>query len=108
MLFGKKKEEKNCCCSDSSESSCCNSNDKNGIIILGSGCKKCNDLEEHVKRAMTSLGITEEIKHITDYTEIASFGIMSTPALAIDGKVISYGKVLSETECVEILKEYRK
>ena len=108
MLFKKKKEEKKCCCSETESKVSTSLNDKNGIIVLGSRCKKCNELEENVKKAMISLEIEGEINHINDFAGIASFGVMSTPALVIDGKVVSYGKVLSENECIKILKEYKK
>ena len=107
MFFGKKKEKQACCCDVSTDMNNCNEVSRDGIIVLGSGCKKCNDLESNVRKALHSLGIEEEIKHITDFGVIASFGVMSTPALVIDNKVVSYGKVLSEAESLEILKKHR-
>lgn len=78
-----------------------------GIIILGSGCRRCNDLEINVQKALDILGIAEEIEHIKDFTKIASYGIMSTPALVIDNNVVSHGRVLSIEECLEIIKKVR-
>ena len=54
------------------------------------------------------LGIKTKVKHITDFSEIAKYGIMSTPGLWIDGKVVSYGKVLSKDEIKIILKKIQK
>ena len=48
-----------------------------------------------------------DVDHITDFSEIAAYGVMSTPALVVDGKVVSYGKVLKKNELVKILKEVR-
>ncbi len=48
-----------------------------------------------------------EIEHVTDFARIAAYGVMSTPALVIDGKVVSYGKVLKTEEVVQILKKIR-
>ena len=59
------------------------------IKVLGSGCAKCATLEKNVKEALDELGQEMSIEHITDFTEIASYGIMSTPALVIDEKVVT-------------------
>jgi small redox-active disulfide protein 2 len=64
------------------------------IEVLGSGCKKCQQLNENVQRAIASLGIEAEVRHITDPIEIAKRGVMSTPALAINGKVVIKGRVI--------------
>ncbi len=57
------------------------------IKVLGSGCAKCNALEESVRRAIAELGWTEPVGHVTDFGQIAAYGVMSTPALVVDGKV---------------------
>lgn len=72
--------------------------------ILGSGCKKCNDLESNARDALEELKLDMEVVHITDFLEIASYGVMSTPALVIEDKVISSGKVLKKKEIIEKLK----
>ena len=48
------------------------------------------------------------IEHVTDFTQIAAYGVMSTPALVIDGKVVSYGKVLKTDEIIKVLKQIRE
>jgi len=74
------------------------------VEILGSGCKKCRLLEKNAKNAIASLGISAELSHITDQIEIAKRGVMSTPALAVNGKVVSKGKVISPEEIKPLLQ----
>jgi len=73
------------------------------VKVLGSGCKKCIQLEENVKQAMEEKNIKEEVGHIYEMASIASYGVMSTPALVIDDKVVSSGKVLSAEEVAKLL-----
>ena len=68
------------------------------IQILGAGCPKCRKLTENAKAAARELGVDCEIEKITDINEIMKFGVMLTPALAVDGDVKSVGKVLSADE----------
>ncbi|WP_223428739.1 thioredoxin family protein [Tateyamaria pelophila] len=74
------------------------------IKILGSGCKKCVALGENVKTAVQAAAIDAEIEKITDVIAIAGYGIMSTPGLVIDEKVVSSGRVLSAAEIGPLLK----
>jgi small redox-active disulfide protein 2 len=78
------------------------------IKILGSGCKSCVALAENTKSALSELGIEAEIVKVTDFAEIAGFGVMSTPALVIDEKVVSFGKVLKSKEIVKIIEKVAK
>lgn len=78
-----------------------------GILVLGSGCKKCEKLESNLREAMDKLGLDEEIIHVKDYADIASFGVMTTPALVIDNQVLSYGKILSVEEAEEFVRKFR-
>ena len=64
------------------------------IQILGTGCPKCQKLTESAKAAAEQLGIEYQIEKVTDLGEITKFGVMMTPALAVDGQVKSAGKVL--------------
>lgn len=73
------------------------------VEIMGSGCKKCRQLEENARRAIASLGIEAEVQHITDQIEIAKRGVMSTPALAVNGKIVSKGKVISPEQIQPLL-----
>lgn len=77
------------------------------IKVLGSGCAKCNQLEAATFQALTELDMDTTIDHITDFSQIAAYGVMTTPALIVDGKVVSYGKVLKKDEVIKILKENR-
>ncbi|MEG5016874.1 MULTISPECIES: thioredoxin family protein [unclassified Microcoleus] len=74
------------------------------IEILGSGCKKCQQLEANAKQAVTNLNLNAEILHITDPIEIAKRGVMSTPAMTINGKVVSKGQVLSPEQIQPLLQ----
>ena len=102
-----KKKEKSCCnvhCDDKSMKKALESKGKGSRIkVLGSGCAKCVTLEKNVKEALDELGQEMSIEHVTDFTEIASYGVMSTPALVIDGKVVSFGKVLTVEEVKNII-----
>lgn len=75
------------------------------VKVLGSGCAKCNQLEQATKSALQELGMDTAIEHVTDFVQIASYGVMSTPALVIDNKVLSYGKVLSKDEVAKLIRE---
>ena len=74
------------------------------IKILGSGCKNCVTLTENTKEALTRLSMNAEIVKVTDFADIAAYGVMSTPALVIDEKVVSFGKVLKTADIVKILE----
>lgn len=78
-----------------------------GVKILGSGCAKCNTLEASTKAALAQLNMDTTIDHVTDFVQIAAYGVMTTPALVVDGKVVSYGKVLKTDEVVSLLKKVR-
>ena len=83
------------------------SNAAAGVNVLGSGCAKCNALEAAVRAALEELGMDAAIGHITDFRQIAAYGVMSTPALVVDGKVVSCGKVLSKEEAKAALQKAR-
>ena len=74
------------------------------IQILGTGCPKCNQLEQNARKAVAQAGVECEIEKISDLKEIVKFGVMMTPALAIDGKVKVAGKVLSAEEIAGMLR----
>ena len=68
------------------------------LQILGTGCPKCKKLTENAEAAAKALGIAYEIEKITDVNEVMKFGVMMTPALAVDGEVKVVGKVPSVEE----------
>lgn len=74
------------------------------VKILGSGCSKCNALEKATVEAIKELGIDATVEHVTDFAEIAKYGVMQTPALVIDEKVISFGRVLSKNDVMKLIK----
>ncbi|MDO4594721.1 MAG: thioredoxin family protein [Tissierellia bacterium] len=98
-LFGKK--EKNMNADEQKENL---KTKDSGIKILGSGCAKCEALEQNVREAVKELKIDKEISHVRDFAEIASYGVMSTPAIVMDGKVLCAGRVLTKSEVKELLK----
>lgn len=73
------------------------------IKVLGGGCSKCEKLLANVKEAVVNVGIEAEVEYITDFAVIASYGIISTPALMVDNKVVSMGKVLKTGDIEKFL-----
>lgn len=74
------------------------------IEILGSGCQKCNALYSTTQQAAEELGIDAEFVKVQDFKEIMKYGVMTTPALVIDGKVKVAGKVPNKEEIKALLK----
>jgi small redox-active disulfide protein 2 len=74
------------------------------IQILGTGCAKCNELTANAKEAARSLGEEVEFEKVTNINEIMKFGVLTTPGLAIDGKVVSQGKVLKPEQIAKMLR----
>ncbi|MBL7969022.1 MAG: TM0996/MTH895 family glutaredoxin-like protein [Prolixibacteraceae bacterium] len=73
------------------------------IKVLGTGCAKCKTLEKLTRDAVTETGITAEIEKVEDIYKIMSFGVMQTPALVIDKKVVLSGRIPSMSELKEII-----
>jgi small redox-active disulfide protein 2 len=73
------------------------------VEILGTGCKSCAALEKATATALERLGVDVPIDRVTDYGEIAAYGVMSTPALVIDGQVRTIGRVPSVWDLTEII-----
>jgi len=78
---------------------------KINIKILGTGCSRCNDLAHYTAEAVREGEFKAEIEKIGDITEILKYRVMSTPALVINEKVVSSGKVLSKSEIIEIIRK---
>lgn len=78
------------------------------IKILGSGCKNCVTLAENVKKALEEMNLQASIIKVTDLAEITGYGVMSTPAMVLNEKVVSYGKVLKPNEILKILEKVVK
>jgi small redox-active disulfide protein 2 len=75
------------------------------IEVLGPGCNNCVRLEKNAREAVAKAGIEAEVTKVTDYADIMAYGIMSTPGLVIDGKVVSYGRVPSAADIVPWLAD---
>jgi small redox-active disulfide protein 2 len=75
------------------------------IEVLGSGCPNCIRLEKNAREAVMMAGVEAEVVKVTDYARIAAYGIMSTPGLVIDGKVVSYGRIPSPGDIAVWLSE---
>ena len=111
-LFNKKREKnKSCCCGGSctleSMAEAETSKAANSVKVLGAGCAKCGALEAGVRSALEELGMDAVIGHVTDFGQIAAYGVMSTPALVVDGKVVSCGKTLSKDEAKAAILKVR-
>jgi len=74
------------------------------VQVLGVGCAKCKILAEEIVKAADSLGVEIDLKKVEDFTEIAKFGVMSTPALVIDGDVKFSGKLLKAKKLEKYLR----
>ncbi|MDO5416335.1 MAG: thioredoxin family protein [Lachnospiraceae bacterium] len=114
--FGKKKEEKkgpactcnggcptaeaaettDACCAEAKDGICC-------IKVLGSGCKNCHSLLENTKEAVRAMGLSVEVEFVTDMQKIMEYGVMSMPALVVNEKVVSMGKVLKAADVETLL-----
>jgi small redox-active disulfide protein 2 len=76
------------------------------VKILGSGCANCNKLEKNTIDALKDLNIDYEIEHVKDYEKIMRYGVMKTPALVVDEKVIISGRVSKKDEIKNLIKNY--
>ena len=116
--FGKKKEEKNtsaCACTCGCQTSetleiandCC-PEAKDGICcikVLGAGCKSCHELYENAKEAVKEMGLSVEVEYITDMQKVMEYGVMSMPAVVVNEKVVSMGKVLKAADVEKLLRK---
>ena len=116
--FGKKKEEKNAsacactcgcqtneareiandCCPEAKDGICC-------IKVLGAGCKSCHELYENAKEAVKAMGLPVEVEYITDMQKVMEYGVMSMPAIVVNEKVVSMGKVLKAADVEKLLRK---
>lgn len=74
------------------------------LLVIGPGCSKCKTLAQHAEQAVQELGITAEIKKVTDLRQIMALGVMVTPALVVDGNIKVSGKVPGVPEIKTILQ----
>lgn len=112
--FGKKKGDTTPCCGNNQEvktacscgSQCgIDTNGKARFIVLGACCQKSTDTFANVKQAVTEMGFTDEVLNIGDAVEIAKYGVMQTPALVINSKVVAYGKLIKVDEAKKLIEK---
>jgi small redox-active disulfide protein 2 len=73
------------------------------VKVLGSGCKNCVSLERATRQALADLGLDATVEKVTDYPTIVGYGVMSTPALVVDEKLVLSGRVPTTGEVRELL-----
>lgn len=116
--FGKKKEEKApaCACqcgclraelevSEVAKEAGSTAGGVRSIKVLGAGCASCHTLLANTKEAVAAMGLDTEVEYVTDMAQIAGFGVMSIPALVVNEKVVSMGKVLKADEVSALLRK---
>ena len=111
-------EESCCCCgSNETQSSCCEGNTVTPetaccseavdelccMKVLGAGCKSCHEQYEYAKEAVANLGLNVEVEYITDMEKVMAYGVMSMPAIVVNEKVVSMGKVLKSADVEKLL-----
>lgn len=74
------------------------------IEVFGPGCAKCQMLEKHAQEAVAQAGGNHQVVKISDYAAMVARGVMSTPALALDGLIKSQGRVMSVNDILQMLK----
>lgn len=73
------------------------------VKVLGPGCRNCHRLEERTREALSRLGLDAEVEKVTDYGEIAAYGVLRTPGLVVDDEVVHSGSVPTTDHLVELL-----
>lgn len=73
------------------------------VKVLGPGCRNCVKLESVTRQAIEDLGLDATVEKVTDYPTIAGYGVMSTPALVVDERLVSSGRVPTAAEVRELL-----
>lgn len=115
--FGKKKEEEkkdcacncgcptsevseitNACCSEAKDGICC-------VKVLGAGCKSCHEQYENAKEAVKNMGLDTPVEYITDMQKVMEYGVMSMPAIVVNEKVVSMGKVLKASDVEKLFRK---
>lgn len=92
----KAEETTSCCCGAPVEGICC-------IKVLGAGCKSCHEQYENAKAAVKTMGLDIEVEYITDMEKVMEYGVMSMPAIVVNEKVVSMGKVLKAADVEKLL-----
>lgn len=99
-------KKKACCCGNGAQTKACCSEITGEIKllkVLGAGCPSCHKQYENVKDAVKELGLAVEVEYITDLAKVMEYGVMSMPAIVVNEKVVSMGKVLSASDVKKAL-----
>ncbi len=75
------------------------------IKVIGTGCDKCDQLYENTKSAVEELGLNANIEKVEDLIEIVKLGVMSSPSLMVDGKLVVSGRIVSKEKIVELISK---
>ena len=86
-----------CCCGEPVKGICC-------VKVLGAGCKSCHEQYENAKAAVKAMGLDLEVEYITDMEKVMTYGVMSMPAIVVNEKVVSMGKVLKAADVEKLLR----
>ena len=86
-----------CCCGEPVKGICC-------VKVLGAGCKSCHEQYENAKAAVKAMGLDLEVEYITDMEKVMTYGVMSMPAIVVNEKVVSMGKVLQAADVEKLLR----
>lgn len=99
------KEEESCCCNIAVQKCSCTDigNNLTNIKVLGVGCKSCHELYENTKVAVKNAELSVEVEYITDLEKVMEYGVSSIPALVVNEKIISIGKVLKANDIEKVL-----
>lgn len=97
-------KKKSCCSCGSEQSICCEAvGAVTSVKVLGAGCSSCHKQYENVKEAVAALGLSVEVAYITDMVKIMEYGVMRMPAIVVNEKVVSAGRVLNATDVKKLL-----
>ena len=75
------------------------------IKVLGAGCKSCHEQYENAKEAVQKMGLSVEVEYITDMEKVMEYGVMSMPAIVVNEKVVSMGKVLKTADVIKLIEK---
>ncbi|MGN0661389.1 MAG: thioredoxin family protein [Oscillospiraceae bacterium] len=89
----------NDCCPEAKSGICC-------IKVLGAGCKSCREQYENAKEAVKAMDLSVEVEYITDMQKVMEYGVMSMPAIVVNEKVVSTGKVLKSADVEKLLQKF--
>ena len=75
------------------------------VKVLGAGCKTCHEQYEYAQAAVKNMGLSAEVEYITDMEKVMAYGVMSMPAIAVNEKVVSAGRVLKAADVEKLLRK---